>query len=92
LSADDQLRENGTITGINWAAYHETYLNYLTTGLEKRKASVLKIFRTWDDIFFPGRGAGLGGRIADGGEASTANVMDALNADVEEEPDAEEET
>jgi hypothetical protein len=34
----------------------------------------------------------LGGRIADGGEASTANVMDALNADVEEEPVAEEET
>ncbi|KAJ7108278.1 hypothetical protein C8R44DRAFT_680410, partial [Mycena epipterygia] len=55
LSADESLRENGTATGINWAADYEMYLKYLTTGLDKRKASVLKIFRVWDDIFFPGR-------------------------------------
>ncbi|KAJ7140985.1 hypothetical protein C8R44DRAFT_604498 [Mycena epipterygia] len=49
LSADDSLRKNGTATGINWAADHEIrimtmYVKYLTVGIEKRKASVLKIF------------------------------------------------
>ncbi|KAJ7120387.1 hypothetical protein C8R44DRAFT_877817 [Mycena epipterygia] len=54
VSADDSLRENSTATGINWAADHEMYVKYLTTGIEKRKASVLKIFRVWNEIFFPG--------------------------------------
>ncbi|KAJ7710606.1 hypothetical protein B0H17DRAFT_893343, partial [Mycena rosella] len=88
LSADDSLRENSTVTGINWAADHELYVKYLTTGLEKRKASVSNIFRVWDDIFFPGRGAGLGGRVDDGGGDSVTGVMAALNADA----DVEEET
>ncbi|KAJ7143961.1 hypothetical protein C8R44DRAFT_601429 [Mycena epipterygia] len=85
LSADESLRENGTAMGINWAADYEMYLKYLTTGLDKRKASVLKIFRVWDDIFFPGRSAASGTNGSDGGSA--VDVMDALNADVEEEGD-----
>ncbi|KAJ6495001.1 hypothetical protein DFH09DRAFT_1103839 [Mycena vulgaris] len=88
LSADDSLRENGTVTGINWAADHELYVKYLTTGLEKRKASVFNIFRVWDDIFFPGRGAGLGGRADNGEGGSVVDVMAALNADADVEKTA----
>ncbi|KAJ7610763.1 hypothetical protein B0H17DRAFT_1221219 [Mycena rosella] len=80
--------ENGTVTGINWAADHELYVKYLTTGLEKRKASVFNISASGTTIFFPGRGAGLGGRADDGGGGSTTDVMAALNADA----DVEEET
>lgn len=90
MSADDQLSETGTVTGIKWAEDHEKYVKYLTSGLEERRASVLKIFRIWDDIFFPGRGPGLGGRPTE--EDSTADAMDALRADdEEEEPHLEEE-
>ncbi|KAJ7768110.1 hypothetical protein DFH07DRAFT_736439 [Mycena maculata] len=82
LSADESLRENGTTTGINWAADDELYLKYLTTGLEKRKASVLNIFRVWDDIFFLERSS-ASGKSNSGG--SVVDAMEALNADVEED-------
>ncbi|KAJ7863762.1 hypothetical protein B0H14DRAFT_2348812, partial [Mycena olivaceomarginata] len=85
LSADDSLRENGKVTGINWAADYKLYLKYLTTGLEKRKTSVLKIFRVWDDIFFPGRSDASGRAENNGG--STVDAMDLLNANAEEEPE-----
>ncbi|KAJ7906928.1 hypothetical protein B0H13DRAFT_2332977 [Mycena leptocephala] len=70
---------------INWAADYELYLTYLTTGLKKRKASVLKIFRVWDDIFFPGR-SDASARAEDNG-SSTVDAMDLLNADAEEGPE-----
>jgi hypothetical protein len=57
----------------------------LTTGLKKRKASVLKIFRVWDDIFFPGR-SDASARAEDNG-SSTVDAMDLLNADAEEGPE-----
>ncbi|KAJ7321995.1 hypothetical protein DFH08DRAFT_818372 [Mycena albidolilacea] len=85
LSADDSLRKNSKVTGINWAADYELYLKYLTTGLEKCNTSVLKIFRMWDDIFFPGRSDASGGAENNGG--STVDAMDLLNADAEEEPE-----
>ncbi|KAJ7336330.1 hypothetical protein DFH08DRAFT_813548 [Mycena albidolilacea] len=72
LSADDSLRENGKVTGINWAANYELYLKYLTTGLEKCKTSVLKIFSTCG---------------AENNGGSTVDAMDLLNADAEEEPE-----
>ncbi|KAJ7744403.1 hypothetical protein B0H16DRAFT_1463279 [Mycena metata] len=63
-----------------------TYLEYLTTGLEKRKASVINIFRVWDAIFYPNS---MASGSADDGK-STAAAMDALNAD-EEVVESEEE-
>ncbi|KAJ7834868.1 hypothetical protein B0H14DRAFT_3142229, partial [Mycena olivaceomarginata] len=43
-SADTELTPRGAETGINWQGDFEKYIAYLQNGLDKRKASVLKIF------------------------------------------------
>jgi hypothetical protein len=69
--------------GFNRAADYKLYGKYLTTGLEKHKASVFKIFRVWNDIFFPGESNVLARAENNGG--STVGTMDLLNADAEED-------
>ncbi|KAJ7808309.1 hypothetical protein B0H14DRAFT_2608992 [Mycena olivaceomarginata] len=66
--ADNSLRKNG---------------KYLTTGLEKRKVSVLSIFRVWDNIFFPGR-SNVSAR-AENDRGGMVDAMDLLNAEKEPE-------
>lgn len=94
MSADDSLRPHGAQTGIDWQADLEKYINYLQSGLDKRKASVLTIFRMWDEIFFPASDTGLGGKASDNdGERRMQDVMELLNADddeaVQEESEAD---
>ncbi|KAJ7115474.1 hypothetical protein C8R44DRAFT_535238, partial [Mycena epipterygia] len=43
------LTPRGAETGINWQADLEKYIKYLQNGLDKRKASVLRIFSEWDE-------------------------------------------
>lgn len=94
VSADDCLEARGAQTGIDWLADFEKYLHYLLDGLNKRKASILHIFRVWDDTFFPGQDGGLGGKTTDPEEESRMqSVWEKLNADEDEDesqaPDVE---
>ncbi|TFK47053.1 hypothetical protein OE88DRAFT_1739078 [Heliocybe sulcata] len=59
LSADDQLQASGAVTGIDYAAAFEQYLQYLMKGLWDRKPSVEKIIREWDAVLFPHTGSSL---------------------------------
>ncbi|KAJ7718511.1 hypothetical protein B0H14DRAFT_634788 [Mycena olivaceomarginata] len=88
VSADIELTPRGAETGINWQADLEKYIKYLQNGLDKRKASVLRIFREWDDIFFPDTDSSLGANGNGGGDAEKQmqDAMDLLNADEEEVP------
>jgi hypothetical protein len=80
------LQERGLNTGIWWQNEFESYLKYLLQGLQKHKASVLNIFRIWDETFFAGTNASLGGRHdqISNNEQATQDAFDALNADEEE--------
>jgi hypothetical protein len=65
----------------------------LTGGLQKRKKSVLAIFRHWDKEFFSMSETSLVGKQIEAvreSEASHNNAMDALNADDEESEEDEE--
>ena len=53
ISPDEQFRPVGVQSTINWAAEFHFYLRWLTDGLNKRKESVLNIFRVWDKALFP---------------------------------------
>lgn len=66
---------------------------YLLQGLQQRKASVLNIFRVWDETFFPMTNTSLSGcrdQISNN-ERSTRDALDALNADKEDLGDDENE-
>ncbi|KAJ7711786.1 hypothetical protein B0H14DRAFT_3524321 [Mycena olivaceomarginata] len=88
VSADIELTPRGAETGINWQAALEKYIKYLQNGLDKRKASILRIFREWDEIFFPDTDSSLGANGNGGGDAEKQmqDAMDLLNADEEEVP------
>ncbi|KAJ6555671.1 hypothetical protein DFH09DRAFT_1318072 [Mycena vulgaris] len=87
-SADANLSACGAQTGINWHGDLEKYIQYLQSGLDKRKASVLHLFRKWDELFFPESETSLAGKNADDDRAEHAmkDVMDLLDADAEEAP------
>ncbi|KAJ6499482.1 hypothetical protein DFH09DRAFT_945222, partial [Mycena vulgaris] len=87
-SADANLSARGAQTGINWHSDLEKYIHYLQSGLDKRKASVLNLFRGWDELFFPESETSLAGKNADDDRAEHAmkDVMDLSDADVEEAP------
>ncbi|KAJ6483197.1 hypothetical protein C8R45DRAFT_1075505 [Mycena sanguinolenta] len=88
-SADIELTPIGAETGINWQADFEKYVKYLLNGLHKRKASVLKIFREWDEIFFPDTDSSLAATdgVEDCADKHMQDVMDLLNAGEEEVPE-----
>ncbi|KAJ7217053.1 hypothetical protein GGX14DRAFT_390888 [Mycena pura] len=52
-SRDETFEPVGAITGIDWQAEHEAYLNWLHTGLQSKTDCVLNIFRRWDERFYP---------------------------------------
>ncbi|KAJ7835029.1 hypothetical protein B0H13DRAFT_2369520 [Mycena leptocephala] len=87
-TAAGPLTPRGTETGINWQADLEKYIKYLQNGLDKRKASVLRIFREWDNIFFPDTDSSLAanGNGGDEAEKQLQDAMDLLDADEEEVP------
>ncbi|KAJ7633299.1 hypothetical protein B0H17DRAFT_961776, partial [Mycena rosella] len=88
VSADTTLTAQGVQTGINWHADLEKYIQYLQNGLDKRKASVLKLFREWDELFFPDSETSLARNNDDEDreDQTTKDVMDMLDADEEEAP------
>ncbi|KAJ6576156.1 hypothetical protein DFH09DRAFT_812720, partial [Mycena vulgaris] len=84
-SADANLSARGAQTGINRHSDLEKYIQYLQSGLDKRKASVLNLFREWGELFFPESEMSLAGKNADDGRAehTMKDVMDLLDADAE---------
>ncbi|KAJ6537484.1 hypothetical protein DFH09DRAFT_829058, partial [Mycena vulgaris] len=87
-SADANLSARGAQTGINRHSDLEKYIQYLQSGLDRRKASVLNLFREWGELFFPESEMSLAGKNADDGRAehTMKDVMDLLDADAEETP------
>ncbi|KAJ6469089.1 hypothetical protein DFH09DRAFT_955340, partial [Mycena vulgaris] len=87
-SADANLSACVAQTGIDWHSDLEKYIQYLRSGLDKRKASVLNLFREWDELFFPESETSLAGKNADddGAERAMKDVMELLDADAEEAP------
>ncbi|EGO02266.1 hypothetical protein SERLA73DRAFT_151192 [Serpula lacrymans var. lacrymans S7.3] len=64
LSPNDSLKEHSADSGIDWHDDFENYLEYLMSGIQKQKSSVLNIFRQWDQVLFPNAKKGFGGRVS----------------------------
>ncbi|KAJ7318313.1 hypothetical protein DFH08DRAFT_714777 [Mycena albidolilacea] len=81
-SEDSQFTPLGNATGIDWRKEFEFYLNYLTNGLIKKKKCVERIFRIWDQKFYPNSDEGMarGADTLTRTEASQQAAMEALNA------------
>lgn len=78
----------GTNTGINYGKDFEEYLEILMKGLQKKKKSVLNVFREWDRVIFPNSDSSLVGGVGQDQHASSGlkTALDMLEADeVEEE-------
>jgi hypothetical protein len=80
---DEKLQKTGTATRIEWFSDFECYLKYLLQGLRHRKASVLNIFKVWDDTLFPNTTDSLSGKPSQAitNEVSTRDVLALLSAD-----------
>lgn len=79
LSMDSGPGQIGDKTEINWADEYERYVMWLEKALREQRKSILALFRTWDNIFFPG----AGGNVAQSeGQAKTdEEAMKELEAD-----------
>ncbi|KAJ7680006.1 hypothetical protein B0H17DRAFT_943567 [Mycena rosella] len=88
VSADTTLTVQGVQMGINWHADLEKCIQYLQNGLDRHKASVLKLFREWDKLFFPNSETSLAcnNDDKDHEDQTMKDVMDMLDADEEEAP------
>ncbi|KAJ7651756.1 hypothetical protein B0H17DRAFT_1215216 [Mycena rosella] len=88
VSADTTLTVQGVQTGINWHADLEKCIQYLQNGLDRHKASVLKLFREWDELFFPNSETSLAcnNDDKDHEDQTMKDVMNMLDADEEEAP------
>ncbi|KAF7967342.1 hypothetical protein HWV62_34675 [Athelia sp. TMB] len=81
VSPDGTLQSKGLISSINYQKLFDTYLKYLLTGLDTKKATVNKIFQVWDQAIFPatadtGLGAGCAGSNAEQDEAEAEVFAD----------------
>lgn len=90
LSSDELLQNVGTNTGINYESDFEEYLGLLTTGLRKKKKSILGVFREWDRQIFPNSDSSLVGQ-AKVTSSRIQTAMDMLEDDEVEEGGPEEE-
>ncbi|EIW82544.1 hypothetical protein CONPUDRAFT_143513 [Coniophora puteana RWD-64-598 SS2] len=89
LSEDTNFVRNDGPTGIDWLEWQNQYLRVLIDGLEKEREPILRVFKTWDMVFYPGTAdRGLGARLleqnkdhgvmlGDGMERALAQVGDA---------------
>jgi hypothetical protein len=75
----------GTNTGINYGKDFEAYLEILTTGLRKKKKSILDVFREWDRAVFPNSDSSLVRQDQDTTSSGLQTMMMGLDDDVEEE-------
>lgn len=85
LSADDCLQSVGANTGINYGRDFEEYLEVLMTGLQKKKKSVLNIFRQWDQVIFPNSDSSLVGHADKDTSRGLKTALMMLEADEVEE-------
>ncbi|KAF8591296.1 hypothetical protein K439DRAFT_1611304 [Ramaria rubella] len=74
LLADIQLQPTGASTCIPYQENFEHYLKYLTDGLLKKKASVIAIFHSWNQEFYPHTTPEMNNT----GEADDESVQEAL--------------
>lgn len=85
-SVDDTFAPIGGVSGIKWQEDFEYYLQLLTEGLQKKKPSILNVFRVWDQKFYPNSEDGLAHGIDsdDEGAESKRAALEEMNA---EEPE-----
>src|SRR3977135_418535 len=53
LSHDGPLQRQGSTSGIDYEGDFITYLRYLVSGRTEKKSTVVRIFRIWNQYFFP---------------------------------------
>ncbi|KAJ6462975.1 hypothetical protein C8R45DRAFT_940636 [Mycena sanguinolenta] len=89
FSVDDQFLPTGRTSAIEWQKDFEFYLQFLSEGLLKKKASVLNIFRVWDRKFYPNYDESLadGPASDDEAEESRRAALEEMNADESEQGD-----
>ncbi|KAJ7687005.1 hypothetical protein B0H17DRAFT_1136513 [Mycena rosella] len=85
-SVDDTFGPTGAVSGIEWQEDFEYYLQLLTEGLQKKKPSILNVFRVWDQKFYPNSEDGLAGGVDsdDEGAEGKRAALEGMNA---EEPE-----
>jgi hypothetical protein len=85
-SVDDTFGPTGAVSGIEWQEDFEYYLQLLTEGLQKKKPSILNIFRVWDRKFYPNSEDGLAHSVDpnDEGAEGRRAALEEMNA---EEPE-----
>jgi len=84
LSSDDFLQSVGNNTGINYARDFEEYLEILVRGLQKKKRSILNVFREWDRVVFPNSDSSLVDRDQET-SSGLKTAMEMLEADETED-------
>ena len=89
LSADDCLQGVGANTGINYGRDFEEYLEILMTGLQKKKKSILNVFRQWDHVIFPNSDSSLVGNADKDTSRGLKAALMMLEDDEEEEEEDE---
>ncbi|KAJ6496838.1 hypothetical protein DFH09DRAFT_1447898 [Mycena vulgaris] len=85
-SVDNIFGPTGAESGIEWQEDFEYYLQLLTEGLQKKKPSILNVFRAWDRKFYPNSDDGLAGGVGsdDEGAEGRRAALEEMNA---EEPE-----
>jgi hypothetical protein len=88
-SVDDTFLPTGAASGIEWQQDFDYYLQLLTEGLQKKKPSILEVFRVWDQKFYPNSEDGLAGGVGsdDEGEEGRRAALEEMNAEEPEEED-----
>jgi hypothetical protein len=88
LSSDVSLQEMGSSTGIRYFKDYEEYLTMLETGLQRRKKTIVNIFREWDARIFPDTDSSLAGRKpSEDNNADLKLLMELIEDDADEEGD-----
>ncbi len=77
----------GTNTGINYRNDFEEYLELLLKGIQRRKRSVLNVFKEWDRVLFPNSDSSAIGEPGSGHKISSGmkTALDMLDGDEDED-------
>ena len=88
LSSDVSLQEVGNRTGIRYFQDYEEYLTLLESGLQRRKKTIINIFKEWDAKIFPETDSSLvGAKPSKGDRANLKVLMESIDDDDTDEED-----
>ncbi|VDB87330.1 unnamed protein product [Peniophora sp. CBMAI 1063] len=93
VSKDEKVKPEGALSGINYRDIFNTYLEFILSGLQKRKRAVRELMDLWNRKFYPGFQSRPRDRAArEGSPTSSARRLgQSWLDDDEEEPPTDEE-